>query len=119
MLPFRSLEEKPPSLKPRTQTSFPRGRPSASIRGRPVSRGRASLVWREHACAGDGEYAGESGLLLAPDVALFANQPLSIETEERDPDKVLVAAVFELDTRAPLDDDTISVYHRIGKLRIC
>ena len=45
--------------------------------------------------AGDGEYTGEPGLLLAPDVALFAHQPLGIEPKERDPDKVLVAAVFE------------------------
>ena len=61
---------------------------------------------------------GEFGLLLAPDVALFAHQPLGVELEERDPDKVLVAAVLELDSRAPLDDNTISVYDRLGKLRI-
>jgi hypothetical protein len=37
-------------------------------------------------------------LLLTPDVALLVDQPGVVEPEERDPDKVLFAAVPELDS---------------------
>ena len=37
-------------------------------------------------------------LLLTPDIALLVDQPGVVETEEGDPDKVLFAAVPELDS---------------------
>ena len=37
-------------------------------------------------------------LLLTPDIALLVDQPGVVEAEEGDPDKVLFAAVLELDS---------------------